>query len=254
MASGCSDGVVRTIISRAMKDERIHPDDIPEDLDVDPSDVQQVLKSNRYFTCKAFASFNTHNDPSGRGHTKSWKSAHAWCTIDLKGQRIAHRWIQKCNKCEGESEPWFDEQALENMAKRAVKLYLINIGRIKKRKKGDDDDDDDNPQIGPPHEETRCAMCQQLGRSCWKKYKHVNRADYQDEDDLIQHSYDDYYDDGDENDPDSYYDDHDADEDDQCYDQYYDDRYDEYDYDPYDYEDTYNYDDNDDANNTCILM
>ena len=85
MAAGGSDSV-RSIISKEIKRKNIDPEDIPEDLHVDPSDVQQVLKSNRYFSCTAFASFDTHDDPSGRGHVKSWKSAHAWCTIDLKRQ------------------------------------------------------------------------------------------------------------------------------------------------------------------------
>ena len=83
MATGGYD-MVKSIISAEMERENIDPEDIPEDIHVDPSNVQQVLKSNRYFSCSAFGSFNTHDDPSGGGHMKSWKSAHAWCTIDLK--------------------------------------------------------------------------------------------------------------------------------------------------------------------------
>ena len=214
-------------------------------MHVDPSNVKQVLKSNRYFSCSAFGSFNTHDDPSGRGHMKSWKSAHAWCTIDLKRQRIAHRWIQKCKQCEGESEPWFDKRTLEKMAKRAVKLYLINIGRLKKEKKADDDDDDNDQLIGPPHDEARCAMCQKLGRSCWKKYtKKFNAEVDQDENDE-DWWYDGY--DQDENEPESDDDDY-ADEDYQYEDRY--NSYDDDDYYPYqyhdDYEDTYDYDDTND--------
>ena len=218
MASGGSESLVKIVISKVMKLQNVDPKDIPEDLHVNPSNVQQVRKSDRYFRCKAFASFNTHVDPSGNGHTKSWKSAHAWCTIDLRRQCIAYRWVQECNKCEGESKPWFNEQALERMAEYAVKLYLINIGRIKKRKNVDDSDD--NPQIGPPHDEARCDMCKQLGRSCWKKYTKATESDDYDQD---------------EDDPGSY--------DDDCtdeVDQYYDEYEDEYGYDRYqdsDYDD-----------------
>ena len=45
------------------------------------------------------------------------------------------------------SHTWFYKQALE---KCTVKLYLTNVGRLKKEKKADDDDDDDQ-LIDPPH-------------------------------------------------------------------------------------------------------
>ena len=97
----------------------------------------------------------------------TWKSAHAWCVLDLKKQCIAHRWCQECKKCEGKSEPWFDIESLERMAEFAVELYLIRIG-VREREELFDADDSD-PQMGPPHDERRCDMCKQLDHSCWKK-------------------------------------------------------------------------------------
>lgn len=172
MACGGSDSV-KNIILKELRRNKVKPEDIPEDPYTDPSNLQHVRRSNRYFRCKAFASFDSHEDPTGGGHRKTWKSAHAWCTIDLKQQQITHRWSQKCNKCNGESYPFFDERALQRMAEYAVKMYLINIGKIEREEK-EDDDDDDNPLMGPPHDEDRCSMCQMLGCSCWKKRKKYN--------------------------------------------------------------------------------
>ena len=124
MAEG---GSARTdALQRFLLDEMdkwdIKTEDIPENLDVDPSDVNDIMRSTtkRYYRCKAPAYFYSHEDPTGGGHTKGWPSAHAWCTIDLKMLCIAHRFPQKCNQCEGESKPRFDEKGLKRMAEYAV--------------------------------------------------------------------------------------------------------------------------------------
>ena len=201
---GSVDVHVQQIISDEMEKWNVKTKDIPEDFDIDPSKAEEVKKSKRYYNCKAFGSFNFHDDPTGKGHTKKWKSARAWCTLDLKQQCIAHRFSQDCNYCEGKSYPWFNEDALKRMAEFAVNLYLKKIGRIEYEMK----DQDDNIQIGPPHDEKRCDMCKQLGRSCWIRVKRhafnndveeESRSDedeeyYYDEDDYD----DDYYDHGDD--------------------------------------------------------
>lgn len=160
--------VVQEIIAEVMKREGVKPEDIPEDSDIDPSKVDQIKspRCKRYFCCKGFAHFKTHEDPSGGGHTKSWPSAHSWCTLDLKKQCIAYRWIQKCNKCEGESKPWFDEEALEKMAEFVVNLYLIKI-RAREREERDINDGRRRSGRGP-HDQARCGMCKAQGGSCWK--------------------------------------------------------------------------------------
>lgn len=122
------------IISKVMKEENIETIDIPDDLHVDPSNVQQVKSRDckRYYMCTAFAKFDSHEDPrpirERDGHTNTWTSAYAWCTIDLKQQCIAHRWSQRCGICGGESYPWYDEMALERMTEYAVKRYLTKAG------------------------------------------------------------------------------------------------------------------------------
>ena len=180
--SGESDALEKFLLDE-MENWSIKTKDIPEDLDVDPSKVKHIMRSTtkRYYICKAFAHFDYHEYPTdhGRQHTKKWKSAHAWCTIDLKMQRIAHRFPQKCNQCEGESEPWFDNTALHRMAKYAVKVYLLKVGKLKKTPT---QDDDDTVHEGPPHDEDRCDVCKQLGRSCWKKKLVPSSHQLEDED------------------------------------------------------------------------
>ena len=55
MATGGSHWVEEEVISQEMERHGIDPKDIPDDLHVDPSNVSQVMKSGRYFKCKAFA-------------------------------------------------------------------------------------------------------------------------------------------------------------------------------------------------------
>ena len=232
MAAGGLISTVRRVISEEMNKEGVLQEDVPEDPHINPSDVQQVKNSvgRRYYRCKAFAHFDEHvdepdqpNQPEqpDRACEHTWKSAHAWCVLDLKKQRIAYRWCQECNQCEGESEPWFDEAALKRMAEYAVKRFK----GVKTEKK-----EDGNPPEMGPHDERRCDMCKQLGHSCWKKptYSYPVEND-QDEDEDDQY-YDDEY-----GDP---YDDDGAHDDD------YDDAHDD-DSDPYDYDDTHDYDYND---------
>ena len=67
--------------------------------------------------------------------------AHAWCAIDLKKQCIAYHWSQKCTQCEGESKPWFDEQALERIA---IDIILCCGAIHRKHGKDQERHDDDS--------------------------------------------------------------------------------------------------------------
>ena len=83
------------VISEVMENEGLRPEDIPREHGVNPASLQQIKGSRRYFRCKAFASFDEHVDNSDQDDDPcyhSWKSAHAWCVLDLKKQRIAHHW------------------------------------------------------------------------------------------------------------------------------------------------------------------
>ena len=103
------------IITEVMEREGLYPEDIPQEYGVNPANLQQIKGSRRYFRCKAFARFDEHIDTdSDCNH--SWKSAHAWCVLDLKKQRIAHRFHQECKHCEEKCTPDFDESAIRRMA------------------------------------------------------------------------------------------------------------------------------------------
>ena len=235
MAAGGLVSTVRRVISEEMSKEGVLQKDVPEDPHITPSDVQQVKNSvgRRYYRCKAFAHFDEHVDKPdqseqhGRRCKHTWKSAHAWCVLDLKKQRIAHRWYQECKKCEGESKPWFDEAALKRMAEYAVKRFK----GVKAEKK-----ENGNPPEMGPHDERRCDMCRQLGHSCWKKPTYSCAADDQDEDDEYGNPYDDDGTHDDDYDPYDYNDTHNDDYDPYDYDDTHNDVYDPY---VYDYGDTY---------------
>lgn len=103
---------------------------------------------------------------------RSWKSAHAWCVLDLKKQKIAHKLTQDCQSCDGRSDPQFDREAMKRMADYAVDFYLKRSGRRSWPPRSDVYDFNDMLfalDDRPPHDEARCEMCRKLGRSCWKK-------------------------------------------------------------------------------------
>lgn len=155
------------VINEVMTENRVTTQDIPEERGVDPTNLSAISQSKRYFKTKAFASFNAHGMCA-----RSWKSAHAWCVLDLKRQRIAHKLTQDCQSCNGCSEPQFDREAMKRMADYAVDLYLKRTGRRAWPVRDDPYDFNDmllELDDRPPHDERRCEMCRMLGRSCWKK-------------------------------------------------------------------------------------
>lgn len=159
------------VIDEVMSENGVTTQEIPEEHGVDPTDLSSISQSRRYFKTKAFASFGVHS-ASSRMCTRSWKSAHAWCVLDLKKQQIAHKLTQDCQSCNGRSDPQFDREAMKRMADYAVDLYLKRSGRKSWPTSSDPYDFDDMLfalDDRPPHDEARCEMCRKLGRSCWKK-------------------------------------------------------------------------------------
>lgn len=176
MAFDNSGSIARKIITEEMKSNRIDTAFVPEDRRIDPSNVEQVMRSSRYIRCKGLGRFGKHCSLKGKVCKKCWKSTRAWCTIDLKKQCIAYRWSKKCRQCKGESKPWFDKQALQRMAEYATKSYLLNHTGAKPAAHSPKKHHFlcDHQQIeGPPRYEVRCVQCRRLGRSCWKNSKHV---------------------------------------------------------------------------------
>lgn len=181
MASDKLGSIARKIIAEEMESNWIDPAFVPEERRINPSNVEQVMRSSRYIRCKGLGRFGKHRNSKGKVCKKCWKSTRSWCTIDLKKQCIAHLWSKICRQCKGESKPWFDEQALQKMAKYATKSYLSNhtgdkpaAQKPKKSHFSCVEIIGDYPQIeGPPRYEISCVQCRRLGRSCWKNSKHV---------------------------------------------------------------------------------
>ena len=154
-----SAATIKEAILKVMKQENVQPDDIPpEPAPQFPADVSH---SKRYFSIKGFAWFSCPQK-----HHR-WPSAHGWCYLDLKKQEIRFRFKQKCKKCDQGAPPEFSLEVVEErMATYAVKQYLKRIG--KKVEVSAATGEGPVNENGKPHDEARCAMCQYLGRSCWK--------------------------------------------------------------------------------------
>lgn len=160
------------MIGEVMEEKGVRPSEIPQESNIDPTDLVSINQSWRYFKTKAFASFNAHAGNSDRRCPRTWKSAHAWCVLDLKEQQIVHKLSQDCQSCNGHSMPDFDRESVRKMAEFAVDLYLKRSGKKPWEVRStpfDFDDFYDALDERPPHDEKRCEMCRKLGRSCWKK-------------------------------------------------------------------------------------
>ena len=150
---------VKRIIKAAMDKKGVTKEEIPKERPFTTPE-ESTRGSKRYFETKGFAWFSCPKK------NNRWPSAHAWCCIDLKEQKICYRDPQDCRKCESKVDPEFTEESIKRMAEYAVKRYLIKTGNLEQVF---------NPSIntegeteGGPHDEKRCGKCKRLGRSCWK--------------------------------------------------------------------------------------
>ena len=157
----------QAIIRQVMAEKDIDPATVPsEDHIRDPSNLDSIKGSRRYFRTKAFARFPRHRvKVPGCGRT--WPSAHAWSVMDLKEQRICHRYSQECQKCEGAGDPVYDEDAIRRMAEWACDEYLVRVGR-KSREPHFGIGTPEVDESSQPHDNRRCDMCRRMGRDCWK--------------------------------------------------------------------------------------
>lgn len=147
---------IKSIIQEAMDAEDITTDEIQwEHRFTSPRNVRY---SERFFAVHGFAWFRCpHED-------RCWPSAHSWCFIDLKKQKICYRYKQGCKKCEGKVKPEFIEPAITRMARHVVKRYLIRIGELEVPPPNDTDS---RMTKGGPHDQKRCDKCKEAGHSCW---------------------------------------------------------------------------------------
>lgn len=147
---------IKTIIQEAMDDEDITTDEIPwEHRFTSPRNARN---SERFFEVRGFAWYCCPEKD------RSWPSAHSWCFIDLKKQKICYRYKQGCKKCECKAKPQFTEPAITRMARHVVKRYLIKIGELEIPPPADTDS---KMTKGGPHDQQRCSKCKALGHSCW---------------------------------------------------------------------------------------
>ena len=171
-----SDDLETEVIARIMMEKGVSPRGIPSEPETNPDDLDSVKRSKRYFRVKGFAWFKRHGKTgwSGGFCSRTWPSAHAWCIMDLKGQKIVEKIGQGCQKCESMSFPEFAEESLERMAEYAVDSYLRKVGRLSPAEPIEDMSSlSDALEESKPHDESRCGMCKMLGRSCWKKSSYV---------------------------------------------------------------------------------
>ena len=168
------DSMYRIIIKETMDKAGLRAENIPREEPLDPKKLEVIRRSLRYHRTKGFAKFCCVCG------LRKWGSAHAWCILDLRRQKVAHKYEQQCQSCNAEAKPVFDEESMKKMAQYAVDSYLIKTGKLKITKREGDEawrsSEDDLP-----HDERRCNMCSLVGGSCWKKPVAVRTAVNSDE-------------------------------------------------------------------------
>lgn len=188
MASKNSEVDIEAIIREVMKENKLDPEEIPEevypfDLDVYIEDMKDRKNwSKRYFRGHAFSQFKCEETLCD----KSWPSAYAWCIIDLKKQELSMRFKQKCSakhvedieqlslqekptqqkskKTQGVYPSYEGEESVTRMVEWAVNLYLVLVGRKEREEKHYSD-----YRPTPEHRQDLCEMCQRLGRLCFER-------------------------------------------------------------------------------------
>ena len=152
------------IIQEVMAEHNINTENVPSERHIKDFTVpSNISGSKRYFNTKGFALFHPH--PNCKRKDK-WGSPHSWSVMDLKTQTFRHHFRQGCKMCENKIEPHYDDEAIQKMAEWACREYQIRM-KIIERPVFTARDDSVGHSNGP-HDESRCGMCQELKRSCWK--------------------------------------------------------------------------------------
>ena len=219
---------IEAIIKEVMKDKNVDPEEIPEedpeedseedseedDAEEDDQDDQEKVdpqekKKESKFNVDKFMKAITKGDKSkwsrryfrGRAYgqfvcdhklylkpSKNWSSAHAWCILDLKEQKVEMKVKQKCSlqelhmsedlkqlclrdydQKEATSkdydgvEPCFEDiDSVKHMVEWAVNLYLYLVGRLEREHSHHTSSYTPTAE----HKEWLCEMCKRLGRPC----------------------------------------------------------------------------------------
>ncbi|XP_038076171.1 uncharacterized protein LOC119744361 [Patiria miniata] len=126
-----------------------------EDFDepVDPRDIP-----------REFAFQTVHGRALCRGCRKckkSWSTYLAWLTLDLRGQRIAKSWQQKCQSCQTPNQLWFPPEELERMVAVAIeRMWKLQDGTYVSGR-------GQNQDRPAPHLQSLCERCEYGRRKCW---------------------------------------------------------------------------------------
>ena len=151
------------IIQEVMAEHEINPDNVPSEPHIRDFTVpSNISGSKRYFNTKGFALFHPHPNTERKD---AWGSPHSWSVMDLKRQTFQHHFRQGCKRCDNKIKPHYDNETIRKMAEWACREYEIRMGIIE-RPVSDMRDESDRHSNGP-HDQSRCGMCQVLGRSCW---------------------------------------------------------------------------------------
>ena len=161
------EGTGDPVIAEVMSENDIDPLDVSHAKDrgpFDPDNPQSIRGSQRFILVRGYAWHRQHESPTGC--SRWWASAHSWCVIDLKKQKIIHGYGQYCKKCGGKSTPSFEEEAKRRMAEYACRTHLYRTGRLRGGHRSFPNMTDLSGVREGHHDMLRCDMCKLLGHSC----------------------------------------------------------------------------------------
>lgn len=154
-----------SVIAKVMSDYDVAPEEIPYEQDFNQRCKWSILKkSERYFRVKGKGWYHCSCD----GESYSWSSPHSWAIIDLKKAKIRYSWHEQCQYCRQRKLPKFPLDSIRDMARVAVRKYLVRIGEMEPTCSYADEDEEEDEG---PHLQHLCGMCKELQRSCWVRHR-----------------------------------------------------------------------------------
>ena len=103
-----------------MKEKGVDPSKIPADESIHVFNYGRFQQNERYYYTRSYASFSCPNT----GCTQSWGKSCSWCVLDLREQRVAHKYAQECRICKSKAKPMYSKDDMTKMAEYAVNRYL----------------------------------------------------------------------------------------------------------------------------------
>ena len=155
------------VIAKVMLENDVSLEEIPFEQDFNQRRKWSCLKNSlRYFRVKGKGWYHCDCD----GESYSWSSPHSWAIIDLKKAKIRYSWHEQCQYCKEKKLPKFPLDSIRDMARVAVRKYLVRIGEIEPLSSYADEDEEEEEDEGP-HLQHLCGMCKELKRSCCPRHR-----------------------------------------------------------------------------------